>query len=142
MRAMLPRACALVLLLAAACKPSDPKDPATWIARLSDSDPKKRIQAMGELRRLQAKQAAPQIALQLRDPLWRGEAAPARSGGGGPGEGQRLPDAVDTTVGAGSDRAARTAIRTNAHIAEALGEIGDPRAGPTLLRLARSKDDS
>ena len=45
-------------------------------------------------------------------------------------------------MGAGSDQATRAANRTNARIAEALGEIGDVRAGPTLLRLARSKDDS
>jgi len=44
-------------------------------------------------------------------------------------------------VGAGSDTATRAANRTNARIAEALGEIGDPRAGPALLRLARSKDE-
>jgi HEAT repeat protein len=54
---------------------------------------------------------------------------------------QPLLDAVDTTVGAGSDQATRATNRTNARIAEALGNIGDPRAGPTLLRLARATDD-
>ena len=60
---------------------------------------------------------------------------------GTPAEVPALLDAVDTTVGAGSDTATRAANRTNARIAEALGEIGDAGAGPTLLRLARSKDD-
>ena len=35
----------------------------------------------------------------------------------------------------------RVANRTNAKIAEALGNIGDPKAGPALLRLARASDD-
>ena len=44
-------------------------------------------------------------------------------------------------MGAGSDQATRVANRTNAKIAEALGNIGDAKAGPTLLRLARANDD-
>src|SRR5712692_1166393 len=69
------------------------------------------------------------------------DAALALQAIGGPSEVQPLLDAVDTTVGAGSDQATRVANRTNAKIAEALGNIGDPKAGPTLLRLARATDD-
>ncbi|MGE5048414.1 MAG: HEAT repeat domain-containing protein, partial [Deltaproteobacteria bacterium] len=74
-------------------------------------------------------------------PLVKEDAALALEDLGGPDEVQPLLDAVDTTVGAGSDTAARTANRANAKIARALGSIGDPRAGPALLRLARASDD-
>src|SRR2546421_11041474 len=134
-------ALALAVLLAA-CKANNPADPQTWINRLSDSDPKVRVQAVQQLRKLKAKQAAPQIALLLKDPLLKEDAALALEDLGGPDQVDALLDAVDTTVGAGSDTAARAANRTNARIAEALGNIGDARAGPALLRLARSGDDN
>ena len=134
------RALALVLLLCA-CKPANPKDPKTWVKRLSDSDPQVRQKAVQQLRKLKAKEAAPQVAELLKDIGVREEAAMTLRDIGGPAEVPALLDAVDTTVGAGSDTATRAANRTNSRIAEALGEISDPRAGPTLLRLARSKDD-
>ena len=125
----------------AACKTHDSNDPQAWLKQLQDNDPKVRVKAVQELRRLKAKQAAPQIAGQLKDPLVKEDAALALQDIGGPQEVQPLLDAVDTTVGAGSDQATRVTNRTNAKIAEALGNIGDPRAGPTLLRLARASDD-
>ncbi len=134
---------ALVLLLLAAgqaCKPDDPKNPQTWIARLSDADAHQRVEAVQQLRKLKAKQAAPQIAPLLKDPMVKEEAALALQDLGGPSEVSALIEGVDTTVGAGSDQATRVANRTNAKIAKALGDIGDARAGPALLRLARSQD--
>src|SRR5260370_1101684 len=125
----------------AACKTHDSNDPQAWLKQLQDNDPKVRVKAVQELRRLKAKQAAPQIAGQLKDPLVKEDAALALQDIGGPQEVQPLLDAVDTTVGAGSDQATRATNRTNAKIVEALGNIGDPRAGPTLLRLARASDD-
>src|SRR5437868_4569785 len=138
---MRPIALALALSLIA-CKPRDASDPKTWIARLDDNDPKVRVQAVQQLRKLKAKQAAPQIALLLKDPLLKEDAALALEDLGGPEQVDALLAAVDTTVGAGSDTAARAANRTNFRIAEALGNIGDARAGPALLRLARSSDDN
>src|SRR3954469_24918081 len=128
----------LALLLAVsilACKASDPNDPQVWQKQLADSDPKARVKAVQELRRLKAKQAAPQIADLLKDRLVKEDAALALQDLGGPAEVPALLEAVDTTVGAGSDQATRVANRTNAKIAEALGNIGDPKAGPALLRL-------
>ena len=95
-------ALALVLSLAA-CKVADPNDPQTWVKQLQDNDPRVRVKAVQELRRLKAKPAAPQIARQLRDPLVKEDAALALQDLGGPREVQPLLDAVDTTVGAGSD---------------------------------------
>src|SRR2546430_15507052 len=138
---MRPLALALALSLMA-CKPRDASDPKTWIGRLDDNDPKVRVQAVQQLRKLKAKQAAPQIALLLKDPLLKEDAALALEDLGGPEQVDALLAAVDTTVGAGSDTAARAANRTNFRIAEALGNIGDPRAGPALLRLARATDDT
>ena len=133
-------ALALVLLLSA-CKVADPNDPQTWARQLQDNDPRVRVKAVQELRRLKAKPAAPQIARQLKDPLVKEDAALALQDLGGPLQVQPLLDAVDTTVGAGSDQATRITNRTNAKIAEALGNIGDPKAAGALLRLARASDD-
>jgi len=130
-----------VVLSLFACKPADPNDPQTWAAQLQDSDAKVRVKAVQQLRRLRARQAAHDIAQLLRDPLVKEDAALALQDLGGPAEVQPLLDAVDTTVGAGSDAATRAANRTNAKIAEALGDIGDAKAVPTLLRLARASDD-
>ena len=136
------RALALAFAVSlAACKASSPADPQTWVSRLHDSDPKVRVKAVQELRKLKARQAALQVAALLKDPMVKEEAALALQVLGGPAEVQPLLDAVDTTVGAGSDTAAHAANRTNAKIAEALGDIGDPKAGPALLRLARASDD-
>lgn len=136
------RVLALVLasLASQACQPSDPKNPGTWIAQLSDATAQKRIEAVRQLRKLKAKQAAPQVAPLLKDQMVKEEAALALQDLGGPSEVPALIEAVDTTVGSGSDQATRLANRTNARIAEALGGIGDARAGPSLLRLARSQD--
>ncbi len=137
------RLIALALVLSCfACKPRDDSDPETWIRRLDDRDAKMRVKAVQQLRKLKAKQAAPRVAALLKDPLVKEEAALALQDIGGPQQLDALLDAVDTTVGAGSDAAARAAHRTNARIAEALGNIGDPRAGPALLRLARTTDDN
>jgi HEAT repeat protein len=135
---------ALALALAAslaACKATSPTDPQTWRPLLQDSDPRVRVKAVQELRKLKARQAGREIARLLKDPMVKEEAALALQDLGGPGEVQPLLDAIDTTVGAGSDTAARVTNRTNAKIAEALGDIGDARAAPTLLRLARANDD-
>lgn len=136
---------ALVLLLAlgvAGCRPGDPKRPRTWIKRLADSDPQIRAKAVRELRRLKAREAAPEVAALLRDPLVKEEAALALVDLGGPQEVPALLDAVDTTVGAESNTQTRVANRTNLRIAQALGNIGDPSAGPQLLRLARASDEA
>lgn len=125
-----------------ACKPGDANDPQTWIPKLEDKDAKVRAQALQQLRKLKAKQAAPQIAELLKDPLVKEDAALALEDLGGPEQVDALLAAVETTVGAGSDTAARAANRSNTRIAEALGNIGDPRAAPALLRLARASDDN
>src|SRR5438270_2354631 len=138
---MRARSWALAALLLLSCRPVDPRNPDTWIARLGNSDPRERVKAVEELRNLHAQQAAPRIAELLKDRFVREEAATALTDLGGKDQVPALLEAVDTTVGAGSDQATRAATRTNARIAEALGRIADPRAGPTLLRLARSKDD-
>jgi HEAT repeat protein len=129
----------VVFLLA--CKPrSAGGDLESLIARLDDRDPKVRAQAAQQLRRLEAKQAAPRIAALLADPLVKQDALLALQDLAGRGEVDALLGALETTVGAGSDEATRSANRINALIAEALGNVGDPRAGPELLRLARATD--
>jgi HEAT repeat protein len=131
-----------LLLLVCACKPSDPRDPRTWEKRLADQKPEARIEAIHRLRELKAREAAPQIARLLQDPVCKEDAAVALADLGGPPEVQPLLGAIDTTVGAGSGQATRSADRANAKIAEALGDIGSPEAAPSLLRLSRASDDN
>src|SRR5437763_14823373 len=138
---MRARSWALAALLLLSCRPVDPRNPDTWIARLGNSDPRERVKAVQELRNLGAQKAAPPIAELLKDRFAREEAATALTDLGTKDEVPALLEAVDTTVGAGSDQATRAAVRTNGRIAEALARIADPRAGPTLLRLSRTKDD-
>jgi HEAT repeat protein len=131
----------VLVVLSQACKPADPKDPKTWEQQLSDSEPQKRVQALQQLRKLKDKDAAPLVARLLGDPLCKEDAALALEDLGGPAQVQQLVSAIDTTVGAGSDQAARVANRTNAKVAEALGNIGVPEASSALLRLARATDE-
>src|SRR5260370_1234472 len=122
----------------AACKTHDSNDPQAWLKQLQDNDPKVRVKAVQELRRLKAKQAAPQIAGQLKDPLVKEDAALALQDIGGPQEVQPLLDAVDTTVGAGSDQATRVTNRPNAQRAPARGSIRRPRPRPPPLRRTQA----
>lgn len=131
-----------LLLVLCACRPADPKDPKTWEKQLESREPPARTKAIQELRKLNDKAAAPKIAQLLTDPLCKEDAALALEDLGGPAQVQSLVSAIDTTVGAGSDLAARSANRTNAKIAEALGNIGAAEAAPSLLRLARAADDN
>lgn len=133
-------------LAVAGCSTKNRNDPATWVPKLASTDARERREALQELRRLKARQAAPQVAQLLRDPLLREDAALALSELGTPAEVPALLEAVETAVGAGSDAAARAANRANRVIAQAIGEIAtqgpvDARAGEALLRLARTKDD-
>src|SRR5437867_12712487 len=100
-------------LFIAACKPQDPRDPKTWIARLEGGDARSRSKAIQELRKLKAKTAAPALQKALSDATLREDAAVALGELGSADSVQPLLDAVDTNVGAGSDMATRAANRTN-----------------------------
>jgi HEAT repeat protein len=132
---------ACAALLPVSCKAPDPADPQPFIARLADPDVAVRKNALQELRKLKARAAAGAVSALLKDAALKEDAALTLGVLGGPESVQPLLDAIDTTVGAGSDAATRNANRANAKIAEALGAIGYPNAGPALLRLARSRND-
>src|SRR4051812_14703057 len=120
---MLRRIALAVVCAVLACRKADANDPNTWLSRLDSPDSRERIEAVENLRRLKAKEAGPRVAALLRDPLVKEVAASALQDLGGPSDVPALLEAVDTTVGAGSDMAARTANRANRTIAEAIGDI-------------------
>lgn len=119
-------AVALALALCG-CHLRDSKDPEVLMARLHEKDPRARIEAARQLRKMGVRAAAPQIAGLLRDPETRAEAAQALSDLGGPGQVQPLLDAIDPAGPAEANEA----------IARALGNLGDARAGAGLLQLAK-----
>ncbi len=126
------RVFAVALLLAfAGCHLSDGKDPQALIARLEDKDPRARVQALQQLRKLGVREAAPRIARLLREPQTRAEAARALSELGGPEQVQPLLDALDP----GGD------ARDNEAIARALGTLADARATPALLKLSKAQPE-
>jgi len=134
------RALPLILVVPLlACRPAG-SDPERLLAMLEDRDPQARVQAVRELHKLKARQAAPRVAVLLSDPLVKQDAALYLRDLAGQAEVDALLGALETTVGAGSDQAARAANRTNALLAQALGNVGDPRATPALLRLSRATD--
>lgn len=55
---------------------------------------------------------------------------------------EALCDAIDLSVSGGSDRATQDANRANKEIARALGDIGDPRAAPALIKLLKVTRDN
>ena len=55
---------------------------------------------------------------------------------------EALCEAVDLTVGSGSDRTSQDANTANKEIARALGDIGDARAAPTLIKLLKRTSDN
>ncbi len=122
---------AALLLVFSGCRLGESNDPQALQARLEDKDPRARVQALQQLRRLGARAAAPKIAALLLDPQTRGEAARALSDLGGPAQVQPLLDAIDPGASAGD----------NETIARALGNIGDARAAPGLLRLAHAQQE-
>src|SRR5260370_38200895 len=100
---------ALALALAAslaACKATSPTDPQTWLPLLQDSDPRVRVKAVQELRKLKARQAGRGIARLLKDPMVKEEAALALQKLGGPGELHPRLEANYTTLAAGHGTAA------------------------------------
>jgi HEAT repeat protein len=122
-------------LFAAGCQESDPKSPATWIAKLDDTDPRKVGEALEQLRKLKAKEAVPNVV-----PLLKSENNALREAAAFALEEMGDKSAVDPLI-ASIDLAssAKGADLANKRIAEALGELGDPKAVPELLKMTNSK---
>src|SRR5438876_242000 len=158
---------ALLLALSFACKAPDPNDPQTWQKQLADSDPKARVKAVQELRRLKAKQAAPPILIkkaivslgQLGDPA----AIPALVHGlvlerqgvsflpessfalfliGAPAVEPLMKIAQDQDPAylAWAKENNRAPAGTYAKAALVLGDLEDPRAIPVLLTKLKYTD--
>ena len=124
-------ATALLSLGLSGCTETDPKKPATWVAKLDSKEPAKAQEAARELRKLGAKEAVGALvkALSHEDMSVRAEAAYALGTLGDTSAVQPLVDAVDLAS------TAKAADQANAKIAEALGALGDKKALPTLVKM-------
>ncbi|MFM2153067.1 MAG: hypothetical protein RL199_1502 [Pseudomonadota bacterium] len=124
-------ATALLSLGLAGCSETDPKKPATWVAKLESKEPAKAQEAARELRKLGAREAVGALvkALSHEDMGVRAEAAYALGTLGDPSAVTPLVEAVDLAS------TAKAADQASAKIAEALGALHDPKALPTLVKM-------
>ncbi len=125
----------------AACN-TDPSKPAYWTSRLGSRSIQVRIDACDHLRKMKDAADAEKIAALLKDDDPRVKLAAANALGdlGDKAAVPALVDAIDFSVGGGTDRETRTINEANRAIAQALGMLGDKKAVTPLLKLLRSRD--
>ncbi len=126
-------------LLAIGCK-SDPKDPKTWIGQL-DGDHDQQVRALRELKALKSADAVPALIPLLKDVALREDVAAVLEAIGDKRAVGPLAQALDTSVGAGTDKATQKANNANTRIAAALAALGDQAAVPSLRQLLKSRDN-
>lgn len=132
----------LCVSLMGACSKGDPNDPQTWVKQLSAEDQQKKIAALEKLAELGDKSVASAVVPLLSE---SGEVKVAAVRTlkklGDPSVVPALIDAIDLSVGAGTDPAIKRANEANKLIAETLGLLGDKTAVEPLAKLAdRAKD--
>jgi HEAT repeat protein len=132
----------LCAIFAVGCGETDPNKPGYWVGKLTSKRIQDRIEACNRLRKFKDVQDAPKVAALLKDedPRVREAAAEAVGTLGDKSTVPQLADAIDFTVGAGSDRESRAINEANKQIAMALGELDDKRAVPALIKLTRSHE--
>lgn len=121
---------------------SDPNSPDTWIKKLDDKSVKVQVDAIEHLEGLGDKAAVPSLVAQLKDGgAVKVAAIRALGKFKDPTIAPALIDAIDLSVGAGSDEASKEANEANKQIAQLLGDFRDKSAVKPLIELAtRSKD--
>jgi HEAT repeat protein len=132
----------LCAMFITACGETDPNKPAYWVSKLTSKRVQERVEAANRLRKFKDVQDAPKVAAALKDedPRVRAAAAEALGELGSKDVVPQLVDAIDFSVGGGSDREARAINEANKQIAIALGLLGDKRGVPALQKMVRSRD--
>ena len=123
------------------CK-SDPNSPDTWIPKLDEQSVKVQVNAIERLVEIGDKVAVPALVAQLKD---GGEvkvaALRALNKFEDPTIAPALIEAIDLSVGSGTDDATKFANEANKMIATMLGDLREKAAVDPLIALAtRSKD--
>jgi HEAT repeat protein len=135
-------AVALCAIFVAGCGETDPNKPGYWVGKLTSKRVQERVEACNRLRKFKDVQDAPKVAALLKDEDPRVKEAAAEAVGefGDKSLVPELVDAVDYTVGGATDRESRAINEANKQIAVALGELGDRKATPALLKLTRAHE--
>jgi HEAT repeat protein len=135
------RSACLVLTALLACN-SDPSKTDYWVSRLGSKSVQQKMEACEKLRKMNDAADADKIAALLKDEDPRVKKAAAETLGalGAKSTVGDLTDALDFSVGGGSDRETRTINEANQAIVRALGMLGDRKASPALLKLLHSRD--
>ncbi|MHB1844329.1 MAG: HEAT repeat domain-containing protein [Deltaproteobacteria bacterium] len=130
-----------LVLSFAACN-TDPSKPAYWVDRLSSRSLQQQIEACNHLRKMKDTSADPKIEglLKSENPKVRQAAAGALGELDDKAAVQPLLDAIDFSVGGGTDSETRSVNEANKEIATALGLLGDRKAVSSELKLLRSRD--
>jgi HEAT repeat protein len=138
MRRSAPLLLAVTLI---ACN-SDPSKPVYWVSRLSSKSVQQKIEACSKLRKMNDTADEDKIVPLLKDedPRVKQAAAEALGDMGAKSAVSDLSEALDFSVGGGSDRETRTANEANRAVALALGKLGDRKASPALIKLLHSRD--
>ncbi|AKU92920.1 HEAT repeat domain-containing protein [Vulgatibacter incomptus] len=128
--------------LATACAKPDPSKAETWFKNLSSKETKVRLDALLQLKKIGDKSAVAAIVPLLKE---SGEvkvaAVKTLASLGDTAAIPALVEALDVSVGIGSDKATKDANTTNKEIAQALGDLGDKAALDPLLDLASKTKD-
>lgn len=127
-----------LLLGTAGCK-TDPSTPQHWEKRIADAKGKKeKLKAVEDLRASKHLKPAMLPMLEKRleaEKSYEVKAAVARLLGE-----QKSPSSLEALLGAVDPSGDPDARGLNKEIAVALGRLGDPKAGPALLTLLKTKD--
>src|SRR4051812_36195832 len=127
----------------AACSSGDPSSADTWIGKLSSSETKVRVDALDHLRKLGDKKAVAAVTPLLKTEKGEAKIAAVKTIGtlGDASVVPALIDAIDFTIGTGSDKATKDANLANKEICEALEKLKDKSAIAPMVKLANSSRD-
>lgn len=144
MRSLILALCAALVVLPA-CKKADPNSIEDQLEVLKKGkNTKIKLKAVENLRNIGKKEAVPGLIEALKDSNSQVKLEIARVLGElkDPSAIQALADAIDYSVGGGTDKMTQDANAANKEIARALGDLGDKAAVKPLLKLLKVTKDN
>jgi HEAT repeat protein len=145
MRSLSVAVCAVLLLSLPACKNPDPKSVEDQIEVLKEAKSTRlKLKAVENLRAIGKKEAVPGLIEVLKDANPEVKAAIAKVLGElkDPSAVQALSDAIDYSIGSGSDKMTQDGNTANKEITRALGDLNDKAAVKPVMKLLKVTKDN